>query len=337
MATMQTLPISLPLSIFLSGGTSMLVEQREQETIKQAEWQDGLINLFSQGQVTDGKGIVYNYEEVLGSVEQYTETSSLMTLRKPSMLTEYIWIDTYEFTATSIREPIAPESFANGTVMSSFLSILRDRNRKTLHQDLTTKLLTTWNGYTPTKATQTVTIQLEDPSLATSASDYIQIQSANGSKIATAFQNIYDNLSVYSLDYTDTATAYSQTPRSDVSVILNRAWLNDWTSNALVNAFNSDRLENNLPSPSVALPAKVVTNPMRIATMSAPRKFALVYGYRDGQVFRDPSNQFDTYFEHRSCGYGVFLTPACIEVVASYGTTPPPVEPNKLVKKHNAF
>ena len=90
-----TLPTyTLPASKFLASITTFINQLRFKDTLHSTDLVNTFVDSCRVGKVDTGKGIVFTFKKALQPVNDYSETSSVLSITKPSAVQEIIAIDT---------------------------------------------------------------------------------------------------------------------------------------------------------------------------------------------------------------------------------------------------
>ena len=319
MATILDVPVNLPASKMISTMTSLIGDVRFSETLKPSRIVNDLVNSCRVGNVDYGKGIVYTFKTATQAKKTLSETSSAFTISKPSIAQEVLTIDTYEFIPLSYSETLARDSMLSGYLVDSFLSFVSElmEDSYTFNMfDVCNKLYQDW---TPTQATQTVTVPVTAEGDAAGA-DLKAIREMNATAIAETMRTTMNNMLIKSSKFTDVSTNESALARDNTKIVFNDKYYTQFLSRAMASLYHSEKLGEMIPGENfVLLPSDSMksSNEKVIAWVSAKEKFAFADFYRLTLSIKDPSTLYTNYFYHYAYGAGVFKNAPGVKFVAA--------------------
>lgn len=322
-------PITLAASKILATMTTLIGEMRNNDTLTPSDIVNDLVDSCRIGKVEYGKGIIYNFKTGLQPRKTLSETSSAFTVTKPNVAQETIEIDTYNFYPLSTNEILTHDAVLNGEMIANFFNFIMSLMEDSAQFDLFDVCAYLYNNWTPGQATQTITIDLIDPTGLTGADLQSTLQ-YNASKIAKTMRKTINNMKVKNSKYTDIATytdANDGTTKNVVSclkednlkLVFNDKYYTDFLADAMASLYHNEKVGDMIPGDRfVLLPEDIVTDGTIIAWAHDKMKFALADFYKVTLSIKDPSTLYDNFFYHISYGGGIFKYAPGVVFKANY-------------------
>ncbi|MDV3429652.1 MAG: hypothetical protein LIR50_22090 [Bacillota bacterium] len=321
-----SLPIySLPASKFLSSITTFVNQLRFKDTLKPTNMVKNFVNNSKVGKVDTGKGIVFTFKKDLQPVSSLSKTSSVLTVTDPKVEQEIIAIDTYNFIPLSVSRTLLYDAVPEGNLVDTWLNYLYSLLEDTQKFHEFDVLLNTLLLWSPTQATQTITIDLIDTTGMTGA-ELVASQQWNASEIAKKIRKTINNLQNKSKAYTDVATTMTALDKSDLRIIMNDTFETNFLADAMASLYHSDKvgemvdgLTKDVLNEDVWTGANVNT----ICYLMDKEKLAMADFYKLQMSFTDASTLYTNSFLHFAYGVGIFKNAVGIKFVANYITPTP--------------
>lgn len=326
-------PITLPASKILATMTALIAEMRFNDTLAPSDIVNDLVDSCRIGKVEYGKGIIYTFKTGLQPRKTLSETSSAFTITKPQVAQETILIDNYYFYPLSTNEVLTHDAVINGTMIANFFNFIMGLMEDSATFDLFDVCNALYQNWVPGQATQTITIDLIDPTGLTGADLNATLQ-YNASKIAKTMRKTLNNMKVKNSKYTDVATYVDANDgttkpvisalRSDnLKIVYNDKFYTDFLADAMASLYHNEKIGDMIPGDTfVLLPEDTMKagNENVIAWLSDKQKFALADYYKLTRSIQDPSTLYENYFHHIAYGAGVFTYAPGVKFVANYIT-----------------
>ena len=325
-------PITLPASKVLSTMTTLIADMRFKETLSPSDIVNDLVDSCRIGKVEYGKGIVHTFKVGLQPIKTLSETSSAFTITKPNVAQETIEIDNYKFVPISTSEVLTKDAVLNGNMLSSFFNFVASLMEDTATFDLFDVANGLYQNWNPGQATQTITIDLIDPSGSTGA-DKQAIEQMNATKIAKVMRRTLNNMKIKSNKYTDVATYTDENTGTTEDVItclradnlkiaFNDVFYTDFLGDAMASLYHAERVGEMIPGDNMVLiPEDAMSSGNKytvIAWLSDKEKFAIADFYNVTMSIVDPSTLYENKFYHYAYGAGVFKYAPGVKFVANY-------------------
>lgn len=316
----STLPTyTLPASKFLSSITSFVNQLRFKDTLYPTSMVRDFVDRCKVGKVDTGKGIVFTFKKSLQPVNNLSTTSSVLTITPPATAQEIIEIDNYKVIPLSVSRTLMADAVPNGSLVDTFLNYLyslMDDTQKFHEFDVLVAELFAW---TPTQATQTITIDQIDTTGLTGA-DLKAVQEINATEIARVVRKTLNNLQYKSTAYTDVATTMTALSPDDLRLIMNDTYETEFLSNAMASLYHSDKVGEMLNGPVKDVLNEALwtgANASTIGYLFDKQKLAMADYYKLQMSFTDASTLFTNSFLHFAYGKGIFANAVGIKFVAN--------------------
>lgn len=304
----STLPsYTLPASKFLASITTFVNELRFKDTLKTTNMIRDFVDSCKVGKVETGKGIVFTFKKALQPVNDLSETSSVLTITKPSTAQEIIAIDTYKFIPLSVSQTLLHDAVPRGALVDTWLNYLYSlmEDTKNFHEfDVLTAELLAW---TPTQASQTIEIDQIDTTGMTGETLQATLQ-WNANEIARVVGKTLNKLQNKSNAYTDVATTYTAVNKSDLRIIMNDAYETNIISDAMASLYHGDKVDGLMQGPDKqVLSEDIFANDTdTICFLMDKQKLAMADFYKLQMSFTDASTLYTNSFLHFAYGKGIF-------------------------------
>lgn len=315
-----TLPTyTLPASKFLASITTFINQLRFKDTLHSTDLVNTFVDSCRVGKVDTGKGIVFTFKKALQPVNDYSETSSVLSITKPSAVQEIIAIDTYKFIPISISYQLMADAVPQGALVDTFVSYLYSLLEDTMQFHLFDVLVAELLAWTPVQATQTLTIDLISET-GLSGADLEAVKKMNANKIAKEIRLLLNNLQYKSTAYTDVSTTTTAVNKDQLRLIMNDEFETNFLADSMASLFHDEKVGEMLEGPSKIVLPKVnfALAPTTIGYLFDKEKLALADYYKLTMSFTDASNLFTNTFLHFAYGKGVFANAIGIKIVANY-------------------
>ena len=243
--------ITLTANKFLGALTNLIAYTQVANTTNEGEV-GKFVSSFQNTSVENGNGKVVLASD-LPEVADLSETSSILSTKKPTVDEQYIPVENFKVIQMTINNYLMRGAFVEETQLASFVGYLISTMQSAKVKYLSDAIIKEIEAYTPAQAEQTVTVKLFNTE---SLLDPMQLQKAktyNANAIQKAFINTLLEMSFPTSKYNDLEyteiidfSAMKLIVRSDVDT--------DILVDSLAYLLNSDKiteaLEQDLPSAS---------------------------------------------------------------------------------------
>lgn len=311
------IPITLPVSKFLSTITSFINELRFTDTLAPSDIVNDLVESCRIGKVDTGKGIVYSYKLALQPVKDLSETSTLLQINKPNIGQEVIQITDYKFVPLSESEILIRDAVPSGQLVNTFIDFIMTLLNDTSQFYLYDALVALYKGWTP-RATQIIKVTQKPVDSLTGA----ELQATltwNSNEFARMVRKTLNEMKVPNNNYTDVATFTDPTGATknvvsalrgeDMKLVVNDKYWTDFLSNSMASLYHSEKIGEMIPTNGfVLLPQSTFETdaPTTMAYLHHRQKFALADFYKLTMSFKDASTLYQNTFLHFAIGLGIF-------------------------------
>lgn len=311
-------PYTLPASKFLSSITTFVNQLRFKDTLHTTPMVEDFVDSCRVGKVDSGKGIVFTFKKELQPVNNLSTTSSVLTITLPKVEQEIIEIDTYKVIPLSVSYQLLADAVPNGALVDTFLnylySLMEDTQKFHLFDVLVAELL----NWTPTQASQTISIdQIDTTGL--SGADLQATLQWNANEIARVVRLTLNNLQNKTTAFTDVATTYTAINPNQTRLIFNDTYYTQFLSNAMASLYHSEKVGEMLDGPKKQILNENLfsAQPTTIGFLLDVDKLALADYYKLQMSFTDASTLFTNSFLHFAYGEGIFKNAVGIKFVAN--------------------
>lgn len=153
--------ITLSVNKFLGALTNLIAYTQVANTTEKGVVGE-FVESFQDVNVENGDGKVIRSAD-LQSVSDLSGTSSILTQSKPTVKEQYVSVENYKVIHMTINKYLMRNAFVNETQLADFVGYLLSIMRTSKVAYLSEELIKELEAYTPTQASQTVTIHLFDP------------------------------------------------------------------------------------------------------------------------------------------------------------------------------
>ena len=311
---------TLPASKFLASITSFVNQLRFKDTLHSTSMVRDFVDNCKVGKVDTGKGIVFTFKKALQPVNNLSTTSSVLTINSPQTGQEIIEIDNYKVIPLSVSRELMYDAVPSGNLVDTFLNYLYSLMEDTKDFYEFDVLVARLFGWTPTQATQTITIDQYDLTNLSGA-DLRAAQEWNASEIAKVVRKTINNLAYKSTKYTDVATTMTALNKDQLRLIMNDTYETNFLADAMASLYHNDKVGAMLDGFKKDVLAEdifVANNQgTTIGFLFDEDKLAMADYYKLQMSFTDASTLFTNSFLHFAYGEGIFENAAGIKFVAN--------------------
>lgn len=312
--------ITLNANLFLGAWTNLIAYVQTAYTMDEGNISP-FVNSFEDISVPNGDGKVIRSADV-PSVANYSATSSLLTVSAPTVQEQYISVENYKVVPMTINKYLMRGAFVAEDQLAEFTAYLLSsmRTAKTIH--LSNAILAEIVGYTPTQATQTVTINLFDT---TGLLDPAQLERANtynAKAIQKAFINVLNDFGFDTTAYNDLALT-EVIDASKLKLIIKNSTNTDILVDSLAQLLNSNKITDAQKwGKQFAIPDSKLTGASYDAWLMHDKKIQFGYFYEVATSFFDGSNLNQQDWLHFAYYLDTVDAYPCVCFVLSASLTP---------------
>lgn len=241
-------------------------------------------------------------------VENYSENSSLLTIKKPTTAEESLSIVGRRKVELSINRYLLAESYHDSSTMGEFVSLILATMENAKKRFLYYGLIICLATYTPTQETQTIEITLEDYPTSATPQDKEFTNVYNAKIITKQLMKAVRNANFYSDAYNDNQFTQSVSP-SRLGLILSGDVNDDLVVDTYATLMNSQEIKNQYKwGKTIVLPEGSFASGV-LGYLFEKDKLQYGFGYQFGGSFFDISNLYDKHCLHFSFYMGVIKSP----------------------------
>ena len=231
--------ITLNSNAFLGAITNLISYSTYANTTEAGRVGD-FVNSFQDINVENGDGKVVLASDLL-TVGNLSGTSSLLTSTPPTVSEQYIPVTNYKVIPMTINRYLMRNAFVEETQLANFVGYLMSVMRTTKTAYLSDEIITELEAYTPTQATQTVTVHVFDTSSLLDPAQLQQANTYNANAINKAFINVLNGMAFPTDEYND--LAYKEIiDYNSLKLIVRGSVDNDIIVDSLATLLNSDKI-----------------------------------------------------------------------------------------------
>lgn len=193
--------ITLAVNKFLGALTNLIAYSQVADTMERGQVGE-FVGSFQDINVDNGDGKVVLAADLL-EVEDLSGTSTLLASNPPTVDEQYVSVENYKVIPMTINRYLMRGAFVAEDQLANFIGYLMSMMQATKTAYLSEELIKEIEAYTPTQATQTVTINTIDTS---ALSDPMQLEAANrynANAIQKAFIKVLQSMSFPTNKYND--------------------------------------------------------------------------------------------------------------------------------------
>ena len=280
--------ITLAANVFLGALTNLIAYSQVANTTERGRVGD-FVNSFQNINVENGDGKVVLSADLL-NVNNLSGTSSLLTTTLPTVNEQYVSVENYKVIPMTINKYLMRNAFVAEDQLANFTGYLMSIMPATKTAYLSAAIIAELEAYTPTQATQTVTVHTIDT---TGLVDPAQLEAANrynANAIQKAFINTLNAMSFPTAKYND--LAYKEIiDYSSLKLIIKSSENNNIVVDSLAYLLNSDKItEAQKWSDTYAVPDEQFTGAgTTVAWLMHKDKIQFGYFYEVATEFFDGS------------------------------------------------
>lgn len=231
--------ITLTANKFLGALTNLIAYSQVANTTERGRVGD-FVNSFQDINVENGNGKVVLASDLL-QVNDLGANSTILNNVPPTVNEQYVPVTNYKVIQMTINQYLMRGAFVEVEQLANFVGYLMSVMRATKTAYLSDELIEELEAYTPTQASQTVTINIIDTS---GLADPAQLESArryNANAIQKAFINVLNAMSFPTNKYND-LTYREIIDFSSLKLIMKQGTNSDIVVDSLAYLLNSDKI-----------------------------------------------------------------------------------------------
>lgn len=279
------------------------------------------VDIFMTETIANGNTKIFPASD-LPEVFNYSETSSITQVNKPTVSESYLQISERKVVKTSIPQYILEMAFTTDAGMNQFtgyiIGQMEDARINDLYNvainDLFTKSVT---------GQQLQTVNLLTATASSSPTEINAIDTINEKRITNAIQTVVDNMQVYTKDYN--ALGYTENVKIDDMVFLYcQPYYNNNIMNLIATLLNSSQITDSYKRPRVmTIPQNKIPSGSEnvIGILMHKKAYQMFYKFVTTLNFYDVSNLYINWFMHYWYGKGFVAHLPIVKFVANTTST----------------
>lgn len=287
--------ITLNVNKFLGALTNLIAYAQIAYTTDRGQVGE-FVNSFEDINVANGDGKVVLSADFL-NVNDLSAQSTLLQSNPPTVNEQYVSVENYKVIPVTVNQYLMRNAFVNEEQLANFVGYIKSLMETTRTAYLSDELIKEIEAYTPTQATQTVTVHTIDT---TNLTDPMQLESANrynANALQKAFIKTLQAMSFPTNKYND--LAYKEVMDfSSLKLVIRANEDVDIVVDSLAYLLNSDKItEAQRWGKTFVVPSEQFTNTANqfVAWLMHYKKIQFGYFYEVATSFFDAStlNQND--------------------------------------------
>lgn len=255
-----------------------------------------------------GNGITMRQIKSIPTSRDYKKDSTLLSVVEPEVIEEGFYIDTYKTCEISTNSTLGKQNFRDGSATNAFIDAVIDTLKTREGIDKYNALIALYQNYTPTQATQTITLKLYDISKLSNVTERNQAIEYNAKIIKATLGITKRQLMLDSTGYTDNSEMTTIVKDfSNMHITFNDKVLN-YINLAESSLFHGDKISVDTYNISYdSIPEGKLTGKDDVLFyLHDKEKFAISNAYSVGGAFYDPTNMYTKNCINYAYGTGVF-------------------------------
>lgn len=280
-----------------------------------------LIDSSEAERVPTGDGKVIRHVD-MPEVKDLEETSSLLTITKPTVGEQYIPVSAYKVVPLSINAYLLPQAFVDETQMASFVAYILSSMRAAKNAYIYGALLDEYQKWTPAQESQKITVNLKPTETLTGA-DLQMTKTYNSNTIAKALLNTLIEMEAPTSEYND-AKLTEIIDRGSLKLVISARYDIDLIVDTFSTLFDARRMEEDERwSETITIPAgqlkKHSIPDTVIGWLVDKKKIQFGYFYEVATSFFDASNLNTNHWLHFAYYMDEVKALPGVLITASYG------------------
>lgn len=326
--------ITLSVNKFLGALTNLIAYAQVANTV-----QSGAVGrLIASSQDIDtpnGDGKVIRFVNTIQPQDLSVTSSTLLTQSPPTVGEQHLSVSGYKYIPLTLNKYLLRGAWVNEEQMAEFTAYCMSVMERSKDIFLYKELVKEYVGYTPTQATQTLTINLASTT-GTSTPDAIEAANVlNAKRISKALLGQLREFEAPTSEYNDANVGSSSDAqyleqvidRSSLKLVINARYDIDLIVDTFATLFNSGKItEDERWSETIAIPEKQLvaagaasgTVQNIIGWLLDRKKIQFGYFYNVATSFFDASNLSQNNWLHFSYYIGVVNALPAVKLVANY-------------------
>lgn len=314
--------ITLSANKFLGALTNLIAYSQVANTTEEGRVGE-FVNSFQDINVENGDGKVVLASDLL-EVDDLSGTSTLLQNNLPTVNEQYISVTNFKVVPMSINRYLMRGAFVKEDQLANFIGYLMSIMRTTKTAYLSDAIIKELEGYTPTQATQTLTIHLINT---TGLNDPMQLQQANifnANKIQKELIKLLNSMAFPTDKYND--LQYREIINyNTMKFIVKSSTNSDLIVDSLATLLNSDKItEAQRWGDTYVIPDEQFTtlNENTVGWLMHDKKVQFGYFYEVATEFFDASTLDQRNWLHFSYYLDTVDAFPCVVLKVAYDITP---------------
>lgn len=312
--------ITLSVNKFLGTLTNLIAYSQTLDTLEDGEL-NRLVASCQDINVDNGNGKVVLAADVL-TVTDLPEASTLLSVSKPTVSEQYVPVTDYKVVQMTINKYLMRGAFVEEGAMSGFIAYLMSVMKQTKQIYLYNEIVKKYKNYTPTQATQTVSV----PLYALADADTVAIREQ---KLTYNSNAMYNALIMVLTEMGADTTAYNDAGFTEVidykslKFVGNSYFNTQMLINTLATLLNSDKItEAQKWSETIIIPQGKLNDTATIGWLGHKKKIQFGYFYNVATSFFDASTLNQNNWLHFSYYMDEIDALPMVKFVAAYSDKP---------------
>lgn len=315
----MALSLTLNQNEFFGNLVNLVVKTRVNRTVKGERINELIDSCLIEG-TPYGDGSLHITVDTL-NVGDYSETSSILTNVKPTVDEQVISTTDRKKIQVTLNRWVSRGAFADEYSLDEMLGAVEEMLNKTKFIYLYKKIVSAYDGWVPTQATQTVTVDLIDTTGMTGATK-IESEKANALAIYTVIKRVSLAMQAPSRKYNDLEFEEMYNA-DDIDFISNGKFESLVNTYAIASLLHSDKLDNiKLYDKSIIIPEEQFTTDaikqLCIGWLVSKNKYVISPRFEVMTSFEDGSNLMIQDFLHFWLNSGFVNGLAGVKLVANF-------------------
>lgn len=299
---------------FVSDLLNLVLELKVNKTTN-GERVNELINEFTSDMVEYGDSKGYISVDTL-TASDYSKTSSLLQVNEPTMDEQFLTTTDRKKIAVSISRYLMKGAFTGENSLSEAIAVIESMLEKTKVIYTYKKIVSAFENYVPTEATQVVSVAL-DSEAGLSGADLEAVRRINAIKLHSAMRDVSIEMQTPTRKYND--LAYEEMYNADDLVFVKNSEIETYiNAYAFAELLNSDKLNNiKLYDKSILIPQSQFTGDQSktIGWLCSKGKYQILPRFVVATSFVDGSNLMTQEWLHFWYISGFVNGLACVKFV----------------------
>lgn len=316
--------ITLSANKFLGTITNLIAYAEVANTLDRGRVGE-FINSFQSRNVENGDGKVIRAADLL-SAKDLGSTSTLLETNLPTVNEQYIPVENYKVIPMTINQYLMRGAFVDESQLATFVGYLQGVMEATKVATLSDAILTELAAYTPTQATQTVSVDMFDVSTLNDPAQREAAERYNAKALQKALINTLTAMGFPTAKYNDLGYKEIIDNRS-LKLVVKQSENTDMVVDSLAYLLNSDKITDaqkwgeTFAVPDEQFEGKDLDENV-VAWLMDRKKVQFGYFYQVATAFFDGSILNENRWLHFSYYIGTVAALPAVVFKANYSMTP---------------